>query len=684
MNTIFKQQLKAYALWKQHLLDSIKNYQDWLTRHQHYDPVIIDSIENMRLDLQNNKITLAFTAEFSRGKTELINAMFFGETGNRLLPSTPGRTTMCPTEVFHDHDNDSYLRLLPIETRLIDKPLTEYKNSPHEWHRIELDFTSPKQMQEAFKQLVAVKHVSADEAKKLGLYHCLDGKQIDDESIEIPCWRHAEISYPHPLLKDGLVILDTPGLNALGAEPELTLNMLPNAQAIIFVLAADTGVTKSDYQLWEHYIKKHTENNQKGVAVAMNKIDTLWDDLGDDEEVEISIQNQLTSVADTLGLDKQRVFPVSAKQGLIAKVKSNIDLLEKSRIAPLEHYLSNELLEQRQQILLQNISRELDYFVDESFLIVSSHIDHLRKQLADLRPEKAATLESVSDLLGDARMEQKQYVSNVESFQLSRTKFSKQAQLLLSSLHPNKAEEVIKKTQIQMTESLTTVGMKSVMKELFADLDAILIEAVTTTEQTRQLVKGIYRNFARHGLENLVPILFSITKYQIALERLFKDAEAFRNSPLMTFTEQNRVIHKLYATIVSEATKLLKQAYTDARIWATIALGPLERQIKAQKIQLEDRIKMLNEIKVSSAKIGGKIQQLDEQLAASIQQHEELILVKQEILAAVKAAKPNLNDSSSNRGDAETVDNTETTKDDPESTAINQCFPTAESLNHVI
>lgn len=42
----------------------------------------------------------------------------------------------------------------------------------------------------------------------------------DDGTVEIPRWRHAIINFPHPLLQQGLVILDTPGLNAVGTEPE--------------------------------------------------------------------------------------------------------------------------------------------------------------------------------------------------------------------------------------------------------------------------------------------------------------------------------------------------------------------------------------------------------------------------------------------------------------------------------
>ena len=72
-----------------------------------------------------------------------------------------------------------------------------------------------------------------------------------------PAWRHALINYPHPLLKSGLVILDTPGLNALGTEPELTLTMIPNAHAVLFLLAMDTGVTKSDLEFWQSYVQSY-------------------------------------------------------------------------------------------------------------------------------------------------------------------------------------------------------------------------------------------------------------------------------------------------------------------------------------------------------------------------------------------------------------------------------------------
>lgn len=92
--------------------------------------------------------------------------------------------------------------------------------------------------------------------------------------VSIPAWRHAIINFPHPFLEKGLVVYDTPGLNAIGVEPELTFNLLPNAHAVLFVLAADTGVTKSDIEVRRSHIYARGKN--RGRLVALNKIDGLW------------------------------------------------------------------------------------------------------------------------------------------------------------------------------------------------------------------------------------------------------------------------------------------------------------------------------------------------------------------------------------------------------------------------
>ncbi len=86
-NLEFKDQLHEYAEWREKLIQAIEMYQEWRTRYKLSDAHSTDTLLNILNGLQNDRVTLAFAAEFSRGKTELINALFFAETGVRLLPS---------------------------------------------------------------------------------------------------------------------------------------------------------------------------------------------------------------------------------------------------------------------------------------------------------------------------------------------------------------------------------------------------------------------------------------------------------------------------------------------------------------------------------------------------------------------------------------------------------------------
>ena len=151
--------------------------------------------------------------------------------------------------------------------------------------------------------------------------------EVDENGlVEISQWRHAVVNFPHPLLKEGLIIVDTPGLNAIGTEPELTLNLIPNAHAVLFILAADTGVTKSDIDVWRNHI-----GNGLGRLVVLNKIDSMWDELRTKEEVDGQLKRQVETVAHTLGLEEKQVFPVSAQKGLVAKINKDAPLLARSR-----------------------------------------------------------------------------------------------------------------------------------------------------------------------------------------------------------------------------------------------------------------------------------------------------------------------------------------------------------------
>ena len=207
---------------------SIASLHDWLGEAGLADPQVDLKVQQLQERLQQDKLIVAFVAEFSRGKSELINAIFFADFGQRLLPPRPPGARRCARPSCSTTPTQPpSIRLLPIETRARER----HGRRIQELSRRVGERPARPRVAGAHGQRaragVAGQAVPVAEARRYGLADDEDVARAagagDERTVEIPCWRHAVINFPHPLLQQGLVILDTPGLNAIGTEPELTL-----------------------------------------------------------------------------------------------------------------------------------------------------------------------------------------------------------------------------------------------------------------------------------------------------------------------------------------------------------------------------------------------------------------------------------------------------------------------------
>src|SRR5512134_2423313 len=191
------QSFRDYSAWRSNITQRVATFRRWL-----HDNDLSDAQTDLRISqllerLGEDKLVIAFVAEFSRGKSELINSIFFADYGRRLLPSSTGRTTMCPTELQWDAALSPCIQLLPIETRATHAATSEFKRFPDEWHVIPLDVGDAQALVEAFQRVRETKRVPIEEAKHYGLFVNHDSSQAAgfaaDGMVEIPCWRHAVI-----------------------------------------------------------------------------------------------------------------------------------------------------------------------------------------------------------------------------------------------------------------------------------------------------------------------------------------------------------------------------------------------------------------------------------------------------------------------------------------------------------
>jgi hypothetical protein len=88
-------QFDAYTEWRRGFSPKLRALSDWLRSVGLLEPSVAERLQRIEARSKADKVTVAFVAEFSRGKSELINALFFADYKRRIMPATAGRTTMC-------------------------------------------------------------------------------------------------------------------------------------------------------------------------------------------------------------------------------------------------------------------------------------------------------------------------------------------------------------------------------------------------------------------------------------------------------------------------------------------------------------------------------------------------------------------------------------------------------------
>lgn len=632
------QQVDAYVAWKRELMREIARYRSWLVNNRLSSEAAQAKLERALGLLRTDHITLAFVGEFSRGKTELINGLFFSAYGQRMLPSQAGRTTMSPTELFFDpRSARSYIRLLPIETRGTSASIAQFKRIPRHWVNIPLDTSDPANMAQAFAQVAKTKPMAVEQAIQLGFHPDALESTGKPGEVLVPAWRHVMVNFDHPLLRQGLRILDTPGLNALGSEPELTLSMLPNAQALIFLLAADSGVTASDMSIWQQHIRQLDEDGPTCLFAVLNKVDVLWDDLAGEAFVQRAIAQVQADTARQLGLQPADVLPLSAKQALLAKVRKDEVLLARSQMAQLETLLCERIVAQKERLLEQTVVSQVLALLQSSQQVLGVRLNKVNEQQALLSNHQQDNGQLLFELTAKTKEDHSQHHKRLLGLKTNQRLLKRQGELLRTAVRPERLDEHLREVRQNLTGSWTTLGINLAILHFFRSLEGDLDSLEHEAEMANKMVAAIYR---RHNEEN--PLhgvdapLFELGRYRRELKQLQGKADQFRLHLKTLLTEQRSLTRRFFATLVQEVIGLHQRLRRDAAQWANDALMPLMQHSLEHKQLLETHMLRLKAL----AQETQQTRQRSQQLARYCGELEQQLAQAGEMLRALRRPAP--------------------------------------------
>ncbi|HVW70804.1 MAG TPA: dynamin family protein, partial [Steroidobacteraceae bacterium] len=184
----------------------------------------------------------------------------------------------------------------------------------------------------------------------------------------------ARIELPVELLRRGFHFVDSPGLgSAIAANTKTTQAFLPQADAVMLVsgFEAPLGAEEDAIVAW-------VAQARVPLYIVLNKQDTVTREARDQvvQYVQRHVQERWTGPV-------PQVFPLSARDALVAKLTRDEVGLERSGLPALEAELTRFLLEDKARVLIAGLCERVRQLMDASTMPVSL-VGPLRERLESL------------------------------------------------------------------------------------------------------------------------------------------------------------------------------------------------------------------------------------------------------------------------------------------------------------
>lgn len=342
-----------------------------LTRLTQLPEIPKGTLHNLLDKLRQNRFHLVVMGAFKRGKSTLINALL----GEALLPTAIVPLTSVVTILTYGEQVRIEVRFQDGTTRLISPP-----------------------------ELVDYITERGNPGNRKGV-------------------REVEITYPSDYLRDGVCIIDTPGVGSIYSHnTDVAYNYLPYVDAAVFVVTVDPPLSAAEHE----FLRDIREYVHK-LFFVLNKIDYV-----DEPERQEALEFTRQILQADLETEQVNIFPLSARMALEGKHNGHPELLSLSHLPEFEAHLRDFLYREKGQVLLVScLSGALKAITDSTLALkverqaaalpvaeLEAKISQFHRELEGLVKEREMSL-----LLLDGRLKgvATQFDADLETFRRETT-----------------------------------------------------------------------------------------------------------------------------------------------------------------------------------------------------------------------------------------------------------------------
>ncbi len=347
------------------------------------------------------------------------------------------------------------------------------------------------------------------------------------------------IKYPSEYLKDGVRLIDTPGVGSVYRHnTDVTYEYLPRSDATIFLISVDQPLSESELAFLKD-IKSYSNR----IFFLQNKSDYLTpDELKESLEFVKDVLNKEAGYGDVDILD---IYPVSAKLSLAGKQAKDRELLERSGMPEFEDRLHRFLIEEKGLVLLQSVKGSILRTITEAILMLELEINSLQMPVKELEDrlsafeEKGREIElEKEDFSALLEVETKKIIQDILEPDLDKAK-----EELAQSIMPEFEEFYRKRADISVSR------LRQELEGFITDRIRQYYMVFRKNEDTK--IFNAFENICNRFIKRIDEIIDSLLKYSSELFSLgfesFDDAVAWKteSSFYYSFRDETLMIEML-------------------------------------------------------------------------------------------------------------------------------------------
>ena len=210
------------------------------------------------------------------------------------------------------------------------------------------------------------------------------GSDPTEMLLESP-YEKVELFWPLDLLKEGVEIIDSPGLNEAETRTRVTMDYLSKADAILFVLNAIQLCSMDEMNFIENNLKAYGFTDPFFIV---NRYDLIPEN--QKEGIKRFAEMKLAEYS------TNQIFYVSAQQALDGAMENNDQLYQKSNMGEFTRILSDFLTKDKGKIKLSQPARELKRILNDEALykvipgqrtMLDSSLDDVKERYEKSKPQ---------------------------------------------------------------------------------------------------------------------------------------------------------------------------------------------------------------------------------------------------------------------------------------------------------